>query len=72
MRKTYGAGLPFVVCALAPAQSTLSADQMIAVRLSRVFDGADERQPIKQSSSKKNRMATIGPVEVPLTMKLWI
>jgi hypothetical protein len=63
MLKKYGAGLPLVVCALAPAQSTLSADHRIALCAGRGFDGIDKLANTQINLIKENRIANVGPAE---------
>jgi hypothetical protein len=66
MLKKYGAGLPHVVCALAPAQSTLSANRRIAVCAGRAFDGIDKLATTQISLIKENRIVTAHTNEVEL------
>jgi len=60
MLKKYGAGLLPVVRALAPVQSTLSADHWIAVRAGPVFALTDKLATNQIILIKGNRIAKIG------------
>jgi imidazolonepropionase-like amidohydrolase len=63
MLKKYGAGFLLLVCALAPAQSTLPPDHWIAVRAGRMFDGTDKLAANQIILIKGNRIAKVGPAE---------
>src|SRR5438445_7627516 len=63
MLKKYCAGLLLLVCTLAPAQSTASADHWIAVRAGRLFEGTENHAANQVILIKGDRIVKVGPAE---------